>query len=115
MNKVISYPAYPITQASINNKRKLVVAYKVKNIIIPKRYESDGLSLKFKLFRLIVSKYAPKFEPFFFLHDYLCDKEEYRLADNLGQEILFEIEKSLRTKLMIKAVKIYHKIKYKES
>ena len=109
---VRTYPAYPIVCATHKNTFVLDKVYKVKNITIPIGYESDGLSLKFKLFRLIVSKYSPKFMPFFFIHDYLCDKEQYKLADNIGQEVLYGIEKSVRTRLMIKAIRLYHRIKY---
>jgi len=50
--------------------------------------------------------------PFFFIHDYLCDKEEYVFANNLGQEILFDIEKSWRTKAMMWGIRMYHKLRY---
>jgi len=68
--------------------------------LIPVGYESDGLILKVKLFRLIVSKYVPKFMLFFFMHNYL------------GERVLFDIEKSFRTKTMIFLIRKYHKIKY---
>jgi len=106
------YPEYPTVCATSKNTFVLDKPYQIKNIRIHTGYESDGLTLKFRIFRLIVSRYAPKFMPFFFLHDYLCDKEKYELADNLGEEILFEIETSWRTKTMMKLIRIYHKIKY---
>ena len=109
---MLVYPVYPKVTSSKDNKLVLVESYKVNGVIIPAGYVSDGLTLKSKLFRLLVSKYAPKFMPFFFLHDYLCDREEYLLADSLSEEILFDIEKSVRTKLMMFAVKIYHRMKY---
>ena len=109
---IIEYPSYPTVCATSKNTFVLDKAYKVKNISIPIGYESDGLSLKFKLFRLVVSKYSPKFMPFFFIHDYLCDKEKYRLADDIGQEILYDIEKSVRTNMMMKLIRFYHYIKY---
>ena len=108
----IKYPAYPSVVATSRNTFVLNKPYQVKNIHIPLGYESDGLSLKVKIFRLIVSKYAPKFMPFFFIHDYLCDKEEYVFANNLGQEILFDIEKSWRTKAMMWGIRMYHKLRY---
>lgn len=112
MVEIVRYPAYPLVVATSNNTFVLDKPYQVKNIRIPANYESDGLSMKFKVFRLIVSRYSPKFMPFFFIHDYLCDEEKYQLADNLGEEVLFEIEKSWRTKVMIRAIRIYHKVKY---
>ena len=109
---VVKYPAYPLVIATSNNTFVLDKPYQVENVRIPAHYESDGLTLKIRLFRLIVSKYAPKFMPFFFIHDYLCDKEKYTLADDLGEKVLFNIEKSFRTKTMIFLVRKYHKIKY---
>jgi len=106
------YPQYPIVTATTLNTFVLEENYVVKNIRIHTGYESDGLSLKFRFFRLIVSRYAPKFMPFFFVHDYLCDKEKYKLADDIGEEVLFDIEKSFRTKAMIFLIRKYHKVKY---
>ena len=108
----VVYPAYPVVQATSSNTFLLDKAYRIKGIEIPQGFESDGLTLKIRILRLIVSKYAPKLMPFFFIHDYLCTKEKYRLADDLGSKVLFEIEKSWRTKAMMKAIRIYHKIKY---
>lgn len=112
MNEVVRYPHYPIVYANTDNKFVLYAPYQVKNVRIPKGYKSDGLTLKSRLFRLVVSKYSPKFMPFFFIHDYLCDREKYKFADDLGEEILFDIEYSLRTRVMIKLVRLYHFVRY---
>ena len=104
---------YPIVTATKENKIKLVESYKVDRVVVPVGFESDGLTLKSRIFRLVVSKYSPKFMPFFIVHDYLCDIGKYKKADEIGEKILFEIEKSIRTKLMITMVKLYHKIKYR--
>ena len=109
---VVEYPEYPLVQSTPNNTFILSRTYKVKGITIPKGFESDGLTLKIRLLRLIVSKYSPKFMPFFFIHDYLCAEKKYKLADILGSEVLFETEKSLRTKAMMFLIRKYHKIKY---
>ena len=109
---VIEYPEYPLVQSTPNNTFILSRTYKVKGITIPKGFESDGLTLKIRLLRLIVSKYSPKFMPFFFVHDYLCNKEEYKLADDIGEKVLFEIEKSWKTKTMMFLIRKYHRIRY---
>ena len=106
------YPAYPKVIGTSNNKLVLVELYQVKNIKIPSGYESDGLSLKFRLFRLMISRYSPKFMPFFFIHDYLCSKKKYTLANDIGEEVLFDIEKSFRTRVMMFIIRKYHKLKY---
>ena len=109
---MIKYPQYPKVIGTSTNKFVLVEPYQVKNIKIPSGYESDGLTLKFRIFRLIISKYSPKFMPFFFIHDYLCSKKKYKLANDIGEEILFDIEKSFRTKAMMSLIKKYHRIKH---
>ena len=106
------YPEYPHVKATYNNMFILSQPYIIKGVLIPKGFKSDGLTLKARVLRLVVSKYSPKFMPFYFIHDYLCDKEEYKKADDLGQEVLFEIEKSWRTKAMISMVKWYHRFAY---
>ena len=106
------YPQYPKVTATPNNKFVLVEPYQVKNIRIPSGYESDGLSLRLRVFRLIVSRYSPKFMPFFFIHDYLCSKKKYGLANAIGEEVLFDIEKSFRTRAMMFLIRKYHKLKY---
>lgn len=107
-----SYPKYPQVVATPNNKFVLVEPYQVRNIKIPNGYESDGLSLRFRLFRLIVSRYSPKFMPFFFIHDYLCSKKRFNLANDIGEEVLFDIERSFRTKAMMFLIRKYHRIKH---
>ena len=109
---VVEYPKYPLVQSTKNNTFILSKAYNVKGITIPEGFESDGLTLKVRLLRLVVSKYSPKFMPFFFIHDYLCNKEKYKQADDTGEEVLFEIEKSFKTKAMMFLIRKYHKIRY---
>ena len=104
-----SYPKYPKVMATATNKLVLVEPYQVKNIKIPSGYESDGLSLKF---RFIVSRYSPKFMPFFFIYEYLCSKKKYALANEIGEKVLFDIEESFRTRTMMFLIRKYHRIKH---
>jgi hypothetical protein len=106
------YPQYPKVIGTSDNKFVLVGPYQVKNIRIPSGYESDGLSLRFRPFRLIISRYSPKFMPFFFIHDYLCSIERFSLANEIGEEVLFKIERSFRTRAMMFLIKKYHRIKH---
>ena len=103
---------YPILDPTPNSTFKLYEDYTIANITIPKGFVTDGLTLKNRLFRVIVDKYQPKFAPFFVIHDYLCSLNKYKEADTVGSKILFRIEYSFRTKTMIKAIKLYHRLKY---
>jgi len=103
---------YPILEPHPDGYYTLYEDYSIKGYNIPKGFKTDGLTLKTRLLRLMVDKYQPKFAPFFVLHDWLCSKDRYKEADRDGAEILFDIEYSDRTKLMMYAIKFYHKIKY---
>lgn len=112
MVRVISYPAYPVVVATSNNTFVLDEHYQVKNVRVPKGFESNGANIP-RLFWSIIPPNKPKYQPAIMIHDYLCEKEKYDLADNLFEEVLLDIEKSWKTKIMIKAVRWYHTIKYK--
>ena len=103
---------YPVLVPDANGIFKLYEDYEIKGYKIPKNFTTDGLTLKTRLLRLVVDKYQPKFAPFFVLHDWLCFLERYKEADEVGAEVLFEIENSWRTRAMIKAVMLYHRLKY---
>ena len=103
---------YPITTSAEDNIIRLVNDYLIKGTMIPAGTTSDGLTLKNRLLRLFVNKYEPKFSPFYFLHDFLCDLERYSEADRLGSEVMFEIEYSYRTRVMMWIIVKYHKIRY---
>ena len=103
---------YPILEPTADGTFKLYKDYEVEGIFVPKGFETDGLTLKIRLLRLLVDKYQPKFSPFFVVHDWLCSRNDYKQADDVGSEMLFEIEDSLRTQIMMKAVRLYHRLKY---
>lgn len=105
------YPKYPLVVATARNTFILSKSYQVRNVAIPKGYESNGANIS-RLFWSLIPPNKPKYQPAIFIHDYLCEKEKYKLADDLFEVVLLDIEKSWKTKLMIKAVRLYHKIKY---
>ena len=104
---------YPILEPTSNGTFKLYKDYEINGIFVPKGFETDGLTLKIRLLRLLVDKYQPKFSPFFVVHDLLTNRCEYYDADEIGSKILFETENSIRTKLMMFVIKLYHRIKYR--
>ncbi len=113
-----AYPEYPIVRANEHNHFELVEDYRVFGIRIPPKKQSDGLTLKVSILKLIVNKYQPILQPAYFTHDYICDLELYALADLLFDTILRESNKrnKLSTKmlysLMAFMVKKYHKVRY---
>jgi len=103
---------YPILKPQCNGLFEVYEEYNLEDIKVPKGFVTDGLTLKNRLIRVIVDKYQPKFAPFFVIHDLLTNRYEYYDADKIGSKILFEIENSIRTKLMMFVIKLYHRIKY---
>ena len=83
-----------------------------KDIIVPIGYKTNGANVP-RLFWSIIPPFKPKYLPAVIVHDYLCDAEEYVKADKYFKEILLNIENSFITKCMVKAVNIYHKIRYR--
>jgi len=104
--------SYPILKPQPSGTFIVYEDYTTRGEVVPKGFSTDGLTLKIRVLRLMVDKYQPKFAPFFVLHDYLCSNDRYEEADRLGKEVLFEIEYSRRTRLMMWAIRLYHKIKY---
>jgi len=94
-----------------NNRFELLESWQCKNVKVPKGFVTDGATIP-RIFWSFIPPFKPKFLPAIIIHDYLCDKEMYKLADDLFEEVLFDIEISWKTKAMVKAVRLYHKIKY---
>lgn len=108
----LDYKNYPKVKPTIQNKYVLMENYQVENVRVPKGYETNGADVP-KLFWWFVPPFKPKYLPAIIIHDYLCDKKKYSLADSLFESTLYKIEISFTTKTMVKAVKWYHTIKYK--
>jgi hypothetical protein len=97
-----------------SNKLELIEDIVILGVKIPKGFKSDGLTLKTRFLGIFVDRFAPKFWAFIFLHDFLCQKEEYFKADTLGGKLLFSIEYSFRTRIGMMLIEAYHFIKYKK-
>ena len=103
---------YPIVQPTSFNKYMLKEPLVYKNIqLVPEGYITNGANVP-KAFYWFVPPFKPKYLPAVIVHDYYCDKEEYKKADDLFEEILLDIEDSFTTRMMIKAVRLYHRVKY---
>ena len=102
----------PIFYPTRDNKVVLAKDFEVKKLfVIPAGYKSNGANIP-RLFWWLIPPFKPKYLPAVIVHDYLCDLEEYAVADMLFEELLLDIEDSFKTRLMIRAVKLYHRFKY---
>ena len=97
---------------TVDNKYLIEQKIIYKDITIPKGYKTNGANVP-RLFWSIIPPFKPKYLPAVIVHDYLCDEKKYVKADKYFKEILLNIENSFITKCMVKAVNIYHKIRYK--
>ena len=97
-----------------NHKFKLLEKVKYKDLTIPKNFRTDGASVP-RIFWSIFPPNRTDYLPCAIIHDYLCDKGEYKKADKYFKECLKEISVSKFTRYVFYyAVRIYHKIKYKQ-
>ncbi len=95
-----------------NNKFKILEDIVYKDIVIPRDYETNGADVP-RLFWLYIPPNKSDILPAVIIHDYLCDKEEYEKADAYFEEVLVELGiKNLDRFLLVKSVRLYHKLKY---
>jgi len=101
-----------VLQPLREHKFKLIKDLKYKDVIIKKGFRTDGASVP-RIFWFLFPPNRTDYLPCAIIHDYLCDKEEYKKADKCFKQCLEElkVDKFSRT-LMYWAVRIYHKIKY---
>jgi hypothetical protein len=78
---------------------------------VPRGYETNGANIP-RIFWGVIPPFKPKYLPAVIVHDYLCDLEQYALADRFFEDMLLKIENSFKTRVMIFTVRLYHKIKY---
>jgi len=85
-----------------------------KDITVPKGYKTNGANVP-RLFWSIIPPFKPKYLPAVIVHDYLCDKEEYKKADEHFKACLECLNVSKFTRyIMYYAVRIYHIIRYRK-
>lgn len=98
-----------IKLSPIGRKYKLIEDFKYKGITVPEGFETDGATMKVRLLYSAINKFDPRIIEAVVMHDYLCEKEYYKLADYLFEDMLPNI---WQKKYMVFAVKVYHKLKY---
>ena len=94
-----------------NDKFVLKKPYTYKGVTIPEGYETNGADVPW-LFTLIIPRYLPSNLPMVAMHDYLTDMEEYALADNMFEDMFRADGYTVRRKMAVKAVRLYHRVRY---
>ncbi len=101
-----------ILEPTEDNKFIVVKPYKISDSLkVSSGYKTNGANIP-RLFWIIIPPFKPKYLRAVVVHDFLCDKERYREADKYFAKILFSIEKSWKTRVMVFAVRVYHKLRY---
>lgn len=103
---------YPKLQPTIDNKYLLLEDFTCGDITVPKGYITNGANIP-RVFWIIVPPFKPKYMGAVLVHDYLCDLDRYKEADDCFERMLFKVEKSFITKVMVLAVRLYHRLRYR--
>ena len=99
---------------TIDGKFIVLEDFKINGITIEKGYKTNGANIP-KMFWSFIPPFKVQNLPAVVVHDYLCDKEKYTEADRQFKTLLNHFRLEKYRYIMIKVVKIYHKIKYKAS
>ena len=94
------------------NKYILIEDFEYRGYIYPRLYITNGGNIP-RLFWSIILPFAPRLLPAYLVHDYWCDRGEYKKADRLFQKILKDLGVSRwKRVVMVRAVKLYHEVRY---
>lgn len=92
-------------------REEIKYIFEEKVIIIPEGYKTNGANIP-RIFWWFIPPFKPKNIPAVIFHDYLCDLEDYRLADDVFEDILLKTDNNISHKVMVIAVRLYHKVRY---
>lgn len=96
------------------DKFKLVQEYKYKDINIPAGFKTNGANIP-RIFWSIFPPNSPEYLSAVVVHDFLCEKEEYKKADLYFKEMLLSLKVSKwKIFVLYGAVRLYHKIRYRQ-
>jgi len=90
----------------------LLEDFTYNGITVPAGYETNGADVP-RLFWIFLPPNRSDYLPAVILHDYLTDKEMYKLADDIFEECLESLEIGPVTRfIMVSSVRSYHFIRY---
>ena len=102
----------PILKPFSKDKFALCEDYRYGNIIVPKGYKTNGANVP-RIFWSIFPPNSPEYLSAVVVHDYLCDKSSYKLADETLKEMMNELGVAKwKVMLFYLSVRAYHVIKY---
>jgi hypothetical protein len=102
---------FPKLQGTIDNKQVLLEDYTYRDITVPKGFRTNGSNVPRTLWG-VVPPFKPLYSPAYVIHDYLCELEDYELADKYFKELLWNVDRGIVTSAMVLTVNVYHSIRY---
>ncbi|MBE3607066.1 DUF1353 domain-containing protein [Campylobacter sp. RM13119] len=104
----------PVLKPYDKDKFELVEDYAYGDIMVPKGYKTDGANVP-RIFWSIFPPNSPEYLSAIVIHDYLCDRKEYFLADRMLKRMMKALGVAeWKIWCFYTACRLYHKIKYKE-
>ena len=95
------------------DKYLLTKRLEYKDIVVPQWYVTNGANVP-RIFWSFFPPNRPDYLPAVIVHDYLCDKGEYKKADDYFEEIMRELKIGKVTIFsMVAGVRMYHYFKLK--
>jgi len=96
-----------------NDKYKVKRSFTYKDVTIPQNFYTNGADIP-RFLWLFWPPNRSTYLPAVIIHDYLCDKKEYKKADKYFKEVLEHLGISKFTiYVFYYGVRIYHKLRYK--
>jgi len=104
---------FPVVSPTKDDRYMLDRPYRITpSLVIPAGYKTNGANIP-RLLWFIVPPFKPKYLPAVIVHDFLCDKDRYKEADDMFEQmLLMQIEDSFRTRMMVRVVRLYHRVRY---
>lgn len=91
---------------------ELVEEYRYKGILVNVGYKTNGADIP-RIFWSIFPPNSPEYLSAIIVHDYLCDKSSYKLADAVLKTMMSELGVAKwKVYAFYFACRLYHKIKY---
>ncbi|MBR8466173.1 DUF1353 domain-containing protein [Campylobacter sp. faydin G-140] len=104
----------PILKPYSKDRFELVAEYTYDTIKVPKEYKTNGANTPRLLWWLFPPN-SPEYLSAIVVHDYLCDKEEYRQADEILKQMMIALNCSrFKVNCFYYSCRVYHKLRYRE-
>lgn len=101
----------PVLKPFDKDRFELVSEYEYKGIKIPAGYKTNGANVP-RIFWSVFPPNSPEYLSAIVVHDWLCDLEKYKQADEIFYEMMIALEVSKwKCKVFYLACRAYHKIK----